>query len=171
MNAFQILNPQGEPLSMKQLDAEAAAFWSKEVDEKWYANPTPVFVNDKNLEGAELSEAKFRHEMRQASNWYDTIGWNIANQGNQCSGWSNVVATMMAMQLGMKFIDLDHDYKTGPIVIKEPVLIELPDDKCEVNFPDKLAIQLWATVNYFKPYIELMNHWQSKGYMPKQVKE
>ena len=171
MKQFQILNPAGQAIPIGELDREAAAFWGKPLHEKQYANPTPIFTNPKNLEGRELSAAMFKHELNQVGNWYDIIGWHISTQGNECSGWSNVAASMMASQLGMKFIDLEHDYATGPVIIKEPVMTEFADDKYEIKFPEDLALHLWAAVEYFKPYIALMNHWQSKGYTPKQIKE
>lgn len=41
MNAFQILDKEGNPVNMGELDKEAAAFWGKEVDPKHYAVPGP----------------------------------------------------------------------------------------------------------------------------------
>lgn len=46
MNSFQILNANGQALTMKELDKEAAEFWGKEVDSKYYANPFPEVEED-----------------------------------------------------------------------------------------------------------------------------
>ena len=64
MNSFQILNTNGQALTMKELDKEAAEFWGKEVDPKYYANPFPNKVAD---EGASLSE-KIRIQSENARN-------------------------------------------------------------------------------------------------------
>lgn len=62
--SFQIINQAGEPLTMHQLDEEAATFWGKPVEKKSYASP-----------GA----------MSQKTNWFDAIGYNIHNP--EVTGW------------------------------------------------------------------------------------
>ena len=162
MNAFRILNANGEALTMGELDAEAAAFWGKEVDPKYYANPFPDKVAD---EGASLSE-KIRIQSENArnngSNWFDIIGWNIANQGNYTSGWQNVVHTMVTENLGECLVSLRKD---------EPIkLAEFVGDT-EMHLEDSWEMKLYPTLNYYKPFVDLINHWIAKGYIPVKVEE
>jgi len=154
---FQILNSNNEPISIKELDIEAAAFWNKIVDPKWYANPSP--------EGTAV--------MKQWSNWFDTIGYCIHSQGNACSGWSNIVATMMAESLGMLFIDTSEGYKERPIPIIEWQRHDFynmeNEKKISYHLPDKLEENIFGSLEYYKPYIQLINHWKAKGYTPNKI--
>lgn len=162
MNAFRILDANGEALTMGELDAEAAAFWGKEVDPKNYANPFPNKVAD---EGASLSEKiriQFENARNNGSNWFDIIGWNIANQGNYTSGWQNVVHTMVAENLGECLVSLRKD---------EPIkLAEFVGDT-EMHLEDSWEMKLYPTLNYYKPFVDLINHWMAKGYIPIKVEE
>lgn len=162
MNSFQILNTNGQALTMKELDKEAAEFWGKEVNPKYYANPFPNKVAD---EGASLSE-KIRIQSENArnnvSNWFDIIGWNIANQGNYTSGWQNVVHTMVTENLGECLVSLRKD---------EPIkLAEFVGDT-EIHLGDSWEIKLYSALNYYKPFVDLINHWMAKGYTPVKIEE
>jgi hypothetical protein len=66
---FQILNRDKEPISMKELDAEAVALWGVEPDEKMYAGPLPKPPEDD-------MEAYFDW-FRSNGNWFDQIGYRI----------------------------------------------------------------------------------------------
>jgi hypothetical protein len=70
MNAFQILDKNDEAIPINQLDREVCDIMEKEQDPKWYCTL-----------GRE-SEYKSRIDyVLHAPNWYDTIGWMIANEG------------------------------------------------------------------------------------------
>ena len=97
-----------------------------------------------------------------ALNWYDIIGWNIAQQGNYTTGWQNVVYTMAAENLGRRLIDL---HKDKPIKLATFV----GDDT--IHLEDSYEKKLYATFNYYKPFIDLINHWMDKGYVPVKVEE
>jgi len=162
--SFQIKNKDGEALTMKQLDAEAAAFWNKEVHGKYYADPS-----EPKKEGE--SEVDFiRRSM--TSNWFDIIGWCIHSQGNYTSGWRNVVHTMIADIIGSKLIG-GKDEQFIPIVQLRKC-IEVKEDGSQVNawhLEDKIEEEIYYTMKFYQPYIELINHWQSKGYTPHKVDE
>lgn len=125
--SFKILNKDGEALTIKQLDAEAAEFWNKTVDPKWYANPSP--------EGTSV--------FKQRGNWFDTIGYQIHSPGDYTSGWDNVKCSLWTIQVQGLY--------------DKPV--------------DELPEQIAFIKEYLKPYYDLINHWESKGYQPKQIKE
>jgi len=141
MNAFQILNKEGQPISMNILDQEAAEFWQVKHDAKYYASPTE----------------------KSSSNWYDIIGWNIARQGNWTSGWANVVTTLMAESLGRCLFQAD---KNSPIKLAEFVGTDFI-----IHLEDKVEEEIAANLNFYRPYINLINHWIEKGYTPKQIVE
>jgi len=165
--SFQILNKEGEALTMKELDAEACAFWKKDSHPKHYADPS-----EPRREGE--SEVNFlRRSM--TSNWFDIIGWCIHSQGNACGGWPNVVATMIAESIGMHFIDTSDGYKDRPIKLPEWQLHEYKnkegEDKKTYHLPDKVEESIFGIYQFYQPYIDLINHWQGKGYQPLKVNE
>ena len=50
MNAFQILDADKNPIEISQLDKEAADFWGKQVDKKYYTHPQKkLVINNQNL--------------------------------------------------------------------------------------------------------------------------
>ena len=160
MNKFEILDKNAKALTMAELDKEAAEFWGKEVHPKHYANPFP---EKKASEDAPLSE-KILIERENAwnnnFNWFDIIGWNIANQGNYTYGWQNVVHTMVTQTLGECLVRLNKD---------EPIqLAEFVGDN-EIHLESSWEKELYSIINYYKPFIDLINHWMAKGYMPVKV--
>lgn len=78
---FQILDKEGKALEINQLDREACELWKVDYDEKYYAYPEIPFENKDNLEGIELTKAKFKHKLNQPINWFDSIGWEIHQYG------------------------------------------------------------------------------------------
>ena len=162
MNAFQILDKDGKALTMAKLDKEAAEFWSKEVHPKHYANPFPDKVADEGASISEKIQIENKNALNNASNWFDVIGWNIANQNNYTTGWQNVVHTMVAENLGECLVSLNKD---------EPIkLAEFVGDK-EIHLGDSWEIKLFHALNYYKPFVDLINHWSAKGYIPVKVEE
>lgn len=160
---FQIHNAEGKAISIKELDVEAATFWGKEVHPTSYACP----------QMRKKDESGWNYAMRYV-NWFDVIGWCIHNQGHACSGWSNVVSTMIAETIGMHFIDTSEGYKERPVPIIEFVECkELVNGevKSKLHLPDKIEEKIYCTLQFYKPYIELINHWQSKGYVPVKIKD
>lgn len=162
MNKFQILDKNGKAITMAELDKEASEFWGKEIDPKHYANPFPNKVADEGASFSERMEIERDNALNNGSNWFDIIGWNIANQGNYTSGWQNVAYTMIAENLGECLISL---HKDEPIKIAEFV-----GDK-EIHLGDNWEIKLFHTLNYYKPFIDLINHWAAKGYTPVKIEE
>ena len=155
MNSFQILNANGQALTMKELDKEAAEFWGKEVDPKNYANPFPEV-------GGNSFAAIRTNALNNAQNWFDIIGRAIANQENYTTGWQNVAHTLVVRHLGECLVNLRRD---SPIKLAEFV------GDGNIHLEESCEIKLFATLDYFKPFINLINHWMSKGYIPVKVEE
>lgn len=159
---FIIYDEKGVALSLAELDQQAAAFWNKPFSLSEYANPTPVFSNSNNLEGEELRKARFRSIYSRCLNWYDIIGYAISEQELRHEGWVNVVSTMISHRIGDHFIDTS-DSK-GPVNVKYPNVIRETETEIELNLNEDVIMKIQATMTYYKPYIELINHWASKGY-------
>ena len=162
MNKFQILNKDGKALTMAELDKDAAEFWGKEVHPKHYANPFPDKVADERASFAERMKIENENALNNVSNWFDIIGWSVANQGNYTTGWQNVVHTMLAENLGECLVRLNKD--------KPIELAEFVGDK-ELHLGDNWEIKLYHTLNYYRPFVALINHWASKGYTPIKIEE
>ena len=171
MSAFQILDKENNPISIKELDRQAADFWNKKVDSKYYANPSKIekFSNPDNLTGEELLRAKMKFKSNQiiseSLNWFDVIGWTIAHKGDYTTGWHNVVNDLISETLGQCFIDFKDK---ATIKVAE---FERKSGDTTLSLPGKTGIKLYHTLEYYKPYIQLINHWMSKGYKPRQIKE
>ena len=160
MNKFEILNKEGKALTMGELDKEAAEFWGKEVHPKHYANPFPDKVADERASFAERMKIERENAWNNNFNWFDIIGWNIANQGTYTYGWQNVVYTMVTQTLGECLVRLNKD---------EPIkLAEFVGDT-EIHLESSWEEKLYSTINYYKPFVDLINHWMAKGYMPVKV--
>ncbi len=162
--SFQILNANNEPISMKELDKEACEFWGKTSDPKYYANPS-----EPKREGE--SEIDYlRRSM--TSNWFDIIGYCIHTQGNYTSGWRNIVHTMISDILGSSLIGGKDDESIPVVKLRECIEVKPNGEQVKAwHLEDKVEEAIYGTLEFYKPYIELINHWQSKGYVPLQVKE
>ena len=160
MNKFQILDKDAKALTMAELDKEAAECWGKEVHPKHYANPFPDKVADERASFAERMKIERENAWNNNFNWFDIIGWNIANQGTYTYGWQNVVYTMVTQTLGECLVRLNKDE-----AIK---LAEFVGDT-EIHLESSWEKELYSIINYYKPFIDLINHWMAKGYMPVKV--
>lgn len=80
--SFQILDLNNKPISINELDKQAAIFWNKEIHPKEYATPLVI------PEGLSLRERlNFIN-----TNWFDKIGWIISY--NQCNSWEEVITNL-----------------------------------------------------------------------------
>jgi len=139
MSTFRILNSNNEIIPINDLDKEAAAFWNKEVKPRYYANPTPEFTNPDNLQGIELTKAQIKHGFNESINWFDSIGWQIANPSvKYTTGWDNIKCCLLSI----------HTESLALSTIEEQIII------------------LKSANEYVQPYFDLIDHWVSKGYIP-----
>lgn len=156
MKKFQILNKDGVALTISQLDAEAAKFWGKEVHPKNYANPFPdVMPKDDSLKS--YIEAERENAINDSLNWYDTVGYTIANQGDYTTGWNNVINTMVTESLGRAILGKQFEI---------PEFIQVGNEQ---HLPEQVEMRINAVLNYFKPFVNLIKHWESKGYTPVSI--
>lgn len=139
--SFQILNASNEPISIGELDREAASFWGKEVHSKNYAYPQqdrPEYANIKE----EMDD------LMSHTNWFDVIGHAIhaPADAHSSSPWANVKHTIFEAWAGNSLSrDLFNEEKFNATVE---------------------AIRILC-----KPMYALIDHWNAKGYKPKQVIE
>lgn len=156
--AFEIHTAEGVAIPINTLDEEAALFWEREVRERYYAAPKPFNYDNMN----EVEKAK----SDQLGNWFDVIGWNIAHQGNYTRGWNNVINTMMSEQIGQAVLGKDFS-------IPNTQRVSIPQvdgtTKHLEFFNDKTESDLYWTLEFFKPYLNLIRHWEAKGYIPVKV--
>ena len=162
MNAFKILDKNGKALTMGELDKEAAEFWGKEIHPKHYANPFPDEPIPQDATVLEKIRINHKNALNNAHNWFDVIGLNIACQDDYTSGWQNVVHTMVVQSLGDCLVSLRRD---KPIELAEFV------GDTEIHLGSSWEEELYATLNYYKPFVDLINHWMAKGYIPVKVEE
>lgn len=156
MKKFQITDENNNPIAITKLDAEAAKFWNKPVDEKYYANPFEEKVAPEDASMKEKIQVEMHNAQLAQLNWFEIIGWNIANQGNYTSGWNNVIHTMMTESLGTAI--LGREYKVPNF--------EDTDNNGKLHLPVNIEEHIYSTLQYFKPFVELIRHWESKGYKP-----
>ena len=67
---FQISNTEGNPLSMGELDKEAAEFFGVSYDEKQYAKPNPRVMDWYNLIGYTIAYSPYKGRL----SWDDVVG-------------------------------------------------------------------------------------------------
>ena len=154
MNSFQILDKEGNAIPINKLDEIAAKFWNQEPDSKKYAVPLP--------------QSAFKDELDFCiqGNWFDVIGWNIAYQGLNCRGWANVVASIID-HMNMNFINTEEGYINKPVELAQ---FEKSGEN-SLSLPKEIEISIYATLKWAKPYVDLINHFYSLGYIPKQIKD
>jgi hypothetical protein len=158
MNAFQIHDANGNAINIKDLDTEAAAFWGKEVEERAYAYPQI------RKEG----EGSFAYASRKG-NWFDIIGRQISrlDEPGWYSEWKEVIRRLID-RMETDFI-IDSESSDG----SKSYRIEYGTINAEENvtFSNDILIGLYARLSFAKPYIELVQHWEAKGYKPVALKE
>lgn len=110
MNAFQILDNQGNPVTIGQLDREVCELTGNEVDAKHYC----PLGNIKDHE----SRMKF---VFNTSNWYDTIGWMIASENKSFQDILNYYADVMKEFIGK--IDEDGNVITLEVIYPYHTLV------------------------------------------------
>ena len=121
MNSFQILNKYGNPLPINVLDIDAANFWNVEIQPKIYAAPKCAF-----------------------GNWYNNIGWAIAQHQRLDYGinnWNSIKQYMLECHTG-SFITMS---------------------------PEEAGVSCCRVMRLLQPYFQLIDHWSSLGYTPKQI--
>lgn len=138
---FRIIDDHGQAWYLQELDREVAAFWGKEVKPKHWASPYKA----KNSSSDETIR-----EMMSMS-WYDMIGQAIMNQGyyTTLNTWNNVIHTMMAASIGEE-------------------VLEASEYGADCN-SDSIMKSTIATLEFYKPYVNLIKEFDKRGYKPERV--
>lgn len=145
MSAFQILDAEGKAVGINQLDKEACEFWGVELHPKQYASPSD-----------------------QRINWFDCIGWNISI--TQRPTWRKVIMTLIAESFFDQLVKENKETKENTYV-DFVVTGQTKEGENILHLPDDTEENLYILMQVHKPYVDLMNHWASKGYEPKQIIE
>lgn len=108
MNGFQILDKNNKAIPMNILDAEVAELWGfkPEVNTE-YAKEYSRDHFEKGTKGC----LKYYRQ----SNWFDTIGWTIADEGLSLQGILDKYADDFSKYIGKK------DSKTGEVITLETI--------------------------------------------------
>lgn len=123
-----------------------------------------INLNELDKEAAEfwgktLDKASYAYPTKgpdHTGNWFDVIGYQIHNpETNYTSGWNNIKASLWSVQSTSMYDKLFDEKKY------------VDNDK---EFTS-LDIALMVTKEFLKPYFDLIDHWESKGYKPVQIKE
>lgn len=162
MKGFQLIK-NGKPVTMKEADESAALFWNKEVDSKQYCNPYHKKQAPDNLSEQEKHRFDITEMQNEAMSlsWFTLIGMAIAEQDEyaKLNSWENVIHTMCCKTMGESVMTND---------IKLPN-IKIVDDK--VEYDDILIIRIVAVVDFFRPYVNLIEYWKRLGWEPKMMDE
>jgi len=94
MNAFQILSPDNEPIPINVLDREVCVTLGIEVDNKQYCRLGKREDYPKGIKGE-------WNYLSNCPNWYDTIGWMIAD-GKSLQGIIDYYTDIMKEYIGQK---------------------------------------------------------------------
>lgn len=73
--SFQILNSEDQPITLYELDKEAAEFWDVKMHDKYYAIPK-----------------------QSPTTWFDSIGFAIHHPEKYTKGWNDIKCTLWTIQ-------------------------------------------------------------------------
>lgn len=77
------------------------------------------------------------------NSWFDTIGWVISHPEKYTKGWNDVRCTLWTVQAKGLYKLLDNQ--------------------------EKMTEEIEGIRIFLEPYFELIDHWESKGYVPKHI--
>lgn len=143
MYGFQILNSNGVSISINELDKEACEFWGVKLHPKHYASPENERIN-----------------------WYDSIGWNISI--TEKPTWRKVIKSLVYDSFFDGLVVEDKESKQNHFA-KFLVTGQNEEGENILHLQDDTEIQIYITMQVHQKYIDLINHWTSKGYQPKQM--
>lgn len=116
------------------------------------SNGKPMPINVLDIEAANFWNVEIHPKSYAApkcafGHWYDNIGWAIAHQTHVLdyglNNWNTIKQYML-------------ECHTGPFV--------------ELS-PEAAGVSCCGIMRTLKPYFDLIDHWKSLGYTPKQIKE
>jgi hypothetical protein len=94
-NTFQILDKDGNAIPINQLDREVCELQGKEYDPKWYCG----FADPSKYEDLNCIDYIYKE---MSSNWHDTLGRLISNEGFSFEGMIEYYEGVMKDYVGKK---------------------------------------------------------------------
>lgn len=163
MGSFQILDQNGQAMTIKRIDEEICNLLGRKIDNHNYCTTFTTLEKWLELNSEVLTEEnsrklKFQHLSREMSyNWFDTIGYCIANEiqiGYEVN-WANV-----ARQLIKKNTDIS-------------IFLEINEDKTEFLMNTD-GSYLGNFIKYqfdifLRNMIEIIEYFMKQGYSPKRI--
>lgn len=164
---FQIHNKEGQPVKINDLDLEARHFWHGTSQDHVYEKyKTAYTVPEKVVEGMSSFAAS---SIIAGGNWFDIVGYNIhsndsVNRG--CDGeitWDMVKESIALVHLDA--IEAINAFEGLEKTDTDEGIQEFLNGKTIKS----LLIKLGASYLFVKPYFNLIDYWESKGYKPVKV--
>lgn len=161
---FQILNSEGQAISLEYLDLEARKFWHKDTQNWVYEkHPRSYTVPEKVTEDMRSTDEAM---VLTSGNWFDVIGYNIhSNRYGDPATWDTV--RMEIADVHIKPIEI-LSYFEGLEHAKTDADFEKFETSAKMR---ELLISLGGSYLFTKPYLDLIDYWEDKGYIPKAIKE
>lgn len=109
----------------------------------------PISLHQLDIEASEfwgkpISTKKYAQPYTSSTDWFDSIGWAISNPVTLWKpGWENIKNSLWLIQANGLYKEL-------------------------YSFSN-LCTSLEITQAFLKPYFDLIDYWESKGYTPHQV--
>lgn len=171
MNSFMIKDAQGNGIALSELNKEIATFWGKEVEDGRYVHPyAPSVPEDDSIQARMRADADDTNNCISL-NWKQFLGWNIANLDPHTSGWSAVAEQLMRDVFAYSLMKVEDD---GKITLPQLEVTDIrsgEDKGVTVKSNDYRLYFLAEGIKKYKPFIDLINYFKEKGYVPVQIIE
>lgn len=134
------------------LNEQAAAFWCSNIVDGKYVSP---FKLEDNLEPVEAK--KIAKNLEENWNWHAVLSRVYVGWDNDKISWLDLIQRMLAFDLGMCLIDIsspEEGFKLADFV----------EANGESHLNDDTERALLYLIEYYKPYVSLINYWMSLGY-------
>lgn len=82
-------------------------------------------------------------------NWITVIGDAISNHDKYTTGWSAIIEHLVCRPIGRAFMD--------------------SDSKLKITYDGRTIRQIKRLMEYYQPYIDLINYFAELGLQPKQL--
>lgn len=167
MNSFMIKDAQGNGIALSELNKEAAKFWNKEIIDNRYVHPYPPTIPNGDSDKDRKIALNTDVENNISWNWKQQIGWTIANLDDHTSGWSAVAEQLIRDAIINAVLFEDNDGKL------DLLKLDITEDKEGITAKSSTfgLYFLDKSLKKYKPFIDLINYFNEKGYIPVQIKD
>lgn len=181
MASFQILDKTEKAIAINVLDKDACILWGKEVHPKSYASPyiRKEFTNPDNLDedSEKFIRARASFNLKEArndtANWYDWIGARIAYSEKNPT-WESVLKDLIDNNAVFEqLVDGEGNSirckfapKKDRFDLDNMSNEEFAEYTKELGLNTKKEISNFIHCYIFLPYVQLVEVWSRKGYLP-----